>query len=880
MRFQANVQDQEVLSGTLMKNTPGGRLHRMVTNFSAGTPLQSLAWRRRIFELRPAQATLVYWQRDETHVQGLEPDGQLSMAAVDEVAVNGCEVLLHFAIPQATKADSKNARTELRLRADSPKDAETWGAAVHAVAAARLSAELPPDWDVYAMLRKTEASAARCVAKLPQTGRVLKAVQRLIDHSFICKRTRDRRTMTEMPMRLEVVELKAIHNVKAWIEYRSARDAMATENERPDKPPGCELDPPVRTSTVDDHDLDEVAGMREERANEQWLFHGAPSSAVQGITDENWRLDLAGTNAGVLYGNGIYLAECASKADEYAKQDESGLCQMLLCRASLGRVLVEASKNPEEDVFNLCKTEYDSMCGDRWRAVGSYREFVVYSATRVYPAYIITYRRVMQQELFLTVNDEENYDPGCIVPYIAHTACTHQDKLVRYRILLFLKGIGHKIVPVLLNGLLNHRRWPVRRVCAAAIGQLCDEELVGTDHAILEAFGGSWVPAMKSLTESLKDWHESVQKAAAVSLGQLAKFAVVEKSSQNRKSVRDALSGLVSKVRGHSEKVRMAAIKALGCFGALAVPTMPVLIQCLDDSSEEVKLASLGAMSSLGPSAVSAVLALMKILSIAGETKGAKAQAAIALGNIGKPALRAGLALTAALKDEDASLRAAAATALGSFGRAAYPAVEQLSDMDVDPSEDARKAACKTLGGLLQFDKDGAVARHLSKFLKNEITVVREMALAAFVAFANAHPSEAKQTALPAARLLQEALTDEDMNVRKLACYALGKCGVTSAIPRLRDRLKDRHEVVSMAANTALMALGDRIAPTADELVSLGHYMCAMGKKRISSTDELAPGDYEILEKLRREGPCDLKPAMVNPHSNGLAARCRRPGHG
>merc|ERR1712216_64965 len=64
--------------------------------------------------------------------------------------------------------------------------------------------------------------------------------------------------------------------------------------------------------------------------NEWRLFHGCGPAACQGICSANFRLDLSGTGATwkdtgktkgtPLYGFGVYLAERATKADEYAAQ--------------------------------------------------------------------------------------------------------------------------------------------------------------------------------------------------------------------------------------------------------------------------------------------------------------------------------------------------------------------------------------------------------------------------------------------------------------------------------------------------------------------------------------------------------------------------------
>jgi len=49
---------------------------------------------------------------------------------------------------------------------------------------------------------------------------------------------------------------------------------------------------------------------------------------MQGVCDRKFRLDFAGKHRSALYGKGLYLAECSSKAGEYAEEDDEGLCSM------------------------------------------------------------------------------------------------------------------------------------------------------------------------------------------------------------------------------------------------------------------------------------------------------------------------------------------------------------------------------------------------------------------------------------------------------------------------------------------------------------------------------------------------------------------------
>jgi len=162
--------------------------------------------------------------------------------------------------------------------------------------------------------------------------------------------------------------------------------------------------------------------------NENWLFHGTTRDAATGIAENDFRLDLSGSNAGTLYGKGIYLAENATKSDEYGEgprgpaskegeEAEKGYeapkvpgpppplvreSFILLCRSSLGKVFYTDEQRPNAD--NLVKSctsgEYQSVLGDRLKRNGTYREIVVYSDDYVYPEYIVRYERIFFHEHF------------------------------------------------------------------------------------------------------------------------------------------------------------------------------------------------------------------------------------------------------------------------------------------------------------------------------------------------------------------------------------------------------------------------------------------------------------------------------------------------
>merc|ERR1719263_2519109 len=69
---------------------------------------------------------------------------------------------------------------------------------------------------------------------------------------------------------------------------------------------------------------------------EALLAHGTNPSSAMGILKTGFSLSAAGKSTGTMFGYGIYLAECVSKSDEYARDDSGGtfpgLMAMLMCR--------------------------------------------------------------------------------------------------------------------------------------------------------------------------------------------------------------------------------------------------------------------------------------------------------------------------------------------------------------------------------------------------------------------------------------------------------------------------------------------------------------------------------------------------------------------
>eukprot|EP00929_Paragymnodinium_shiwhaense_P100633 TRINITY_DN6310_c0_g1_i1.p1 TRINITY_DN6310_c0_g1~~TRINITY_DN6310_c0_g1_i1.p1 ORF type:complete len:619 (-),score=69.59 TRINITY_DN6310_c0_g1_i1:63-1919(-) len=124
--------------------------------------------------------------------------------------------------------------------------------------------------------------------------------------------------------------------------------------------------------------------------NETYTFHGTSLKFALSIARDDFKLDLAGSGAGSMYGPGVYTAESCMKADEYAPAATDsyydGLRAMLVCRTYMGKLYY--TRDRKEDAIERAQAGiFDSTLGDR-----IFREFVVYDADQVYPEYIILYR--------------------------------------------------------------------------------------------------------------------------------------------------------------------------------------------------------------------------------------------------------------------------------------------------------------------------------------------------------------------------------------------------------------------------------------------------------------------------------------------------------
>lgn len=214
--------------------------------------------------------------------------------------------------------------------------------------------------------------------------KVQEAIQQALDDTFKTICTRDRKRC-KMPKSLRLVSVRRAENSSLWRRYAHERLRILSKRTH-------------RCTPVDGIPCDSLADL-DTVTNEVYLWHGTSPRKAASILREGFQLKFAGSGAGSnMYGPGVYLAECSSKADEYSKEDPADpeLHCILLCRTVLGEVLrMTAGGEATHGIIRSAMSSgaYDSVLGDRESAVGTYKEFVVYREAQVYPEYLIFYRR-------------------------------------------------------------------------------------------------------------------------------------------------------------------------------------------------------------------------------------------------------------------------------------------------------------------------------------------------------------------------------------------------------------------------------------------------------------------------------------------------------
>eukprot|EP00930_Biecheleria_cincta_P001911 TRINITY_DN102996_c0_g1_i1.p1 TRINITY_DN102996_c0_g1~~TRINITY_DN102996_c0_g1_i1.p1 ORF type:complete len:1072 (+),score=148.58 TRINITY_DN102996_c0_g1_i1:37-3252(+) len=728
---------------------------------TAGTSMSRFFWKSRWVELQKSE--LRCWgQQPGTNTRKAKynrPLLTLHLATLQSVHVEGTVVILHIC----------KTRWPLHLAADTAEETLNWASAIKVAASRALSPKLPPHWNVPAMLSSgVGANHGRLVNRQALPPSAIVALQKLLDHTSLCKSTKDRRGKI-LPCRLELVEAFSVQNGPAWMEYSEARSRVAFEclsdnhvefsrlmsdnseastsslATRRSHGQSTEMKS-VLTSTINDSDLLALLGDTYAAANEHLLFHGTVHAAVNSISEEEFRLDFAGSRAGTLFGKGIYLAESCTKADEYAKEDENGLCWMLLCRAALGNPMVCTDVSPPQDVLENCRSSgYHSLIGDRWAAVGTYREFVLHDANQVYPALILQYRRWSEARLCGSLHESvrarDQQALSVLFQHVAMLAEEHPDRSLAYKLLLVFSAHASSAVPVLTRCLSDTRR-RVRLSCIFVLMQLAMQTVT------VEAWDGtiSWrnvserktpavVQAVPALIKALSDSEAKVRASAARTLERLGDFAasaapaLLEKLADEDLETRMAAVAALGQVVGSpvpglsalfkvacddEECVRVVAVKTIASIGSKPADLMviPSLMGCLEDTSTDVRHAAAEAFGqsrlmlvqpfSTLQDAMSALAAKLQDSEIC-----VRSAAASSLGLFGHMMQDNVLSkLTAALEDSHQKVRCAALYSLGYLGPRSLSTIDRMMLALADPDAIVREAAAKAVSSISKHDSE------------------------------------------------------------------------------------------------------------------------------------------------------------------------------
>lgn len=297
----------------------------------------------------------------------------------------------------------------------------------------REGLQLPSDWDLntFCAGRFLEGGLggrkeSGVIAYETQSSEVVNVLQHLFDKTYRKVYTRDRRG-APIPDAFKIKAVYRVYNDQVWREYVGLRESVRADlsgDQAPGVPDGVQTTNCLKNAKQALPQLDSSI-------NECWLYHGTTAAAASGIAENDFRLDLTGSNAGTLYGKGIYLAENVTKSDEYGEgprgpageQMEQGYegprpptgqppptlvreSYILVCRSTLGKVHYNDEQRPDPDKLQkscLESKEYHSVIGDRLKINGTFREIIVYTDDLAYPEYIIHYERIFFHERFAEI---------------------------------------------------------------------------------------------------------------------------------------------------------------------------------------------------------------------------------------------------------------------------------------------------------------------------------------------------------------------------------------------------------------------------------------------------------------------------------------------
>lgn len=246
----------------------------------------------------------------------------------------------------------------------------------------RLPQQSPTYWTAAAR----EGNIAHEV--FPASSEELSWLQKLLDGTYKKVTTRDRKV--KMANRFVVVAALRSEHPALWDRYVSRRREVAEQHRLL-----SEFVEPRTVGASVELALRCAADPGQQPVNEAYMLHGTNPSSALAILGTSFKVDFAGGAAGTMFGPGVYLAEASTKADEYAQDDAEGtykgLFAMLVCRAIVGKPFV--TQQAGNWASHVTSGAYDCVLGDREAAVGTFREFIFFHESSIYPEYVVLYQR-------------------------------------------------------------------------------------------------------------------------------------------------------------------------------------------------------------------------------------------------------------------------------------------------------------------------------------------------------------------------------------------------------------------------------------------------------------------------------------------------------
>jgi len=286
-------------------------------------------------------------------------------------------------------------------QADYKSDKKLTHAYDRAIDQLRKLKRMPSGWeDVITDLEDPTAKMFKKVEEGDDNLRIL--MQSLFDDTQAHIITRDR--VGAVPRGYHVERIVTVKNVESWGQFSKRREEICNKCKRFVGAAPCpdqvwdswsgKVATSNRGKAVLQHcKLPEL----QKEANEFLMFHGTKPEAADLIAQNHF--DMAFACKTGLFGAGLYFAESSSKSDEYVKPDTKSHYPMIIARVALGRINycaeLDPAVNPGRDALerSCIGGEYHSVLGDRKKARGTYREFVLYDHYQVYPQFIVWYSR-------------------------------------------------------------------------------------------------------------------------------------------------------------------------------------------------------------------------------------------------------------------------------------------------------------------------------------------------------------------------------------------------------------------------------------------------------------------------------------------------------